>query len=67
MFEVVYENQSKFQWSSDFIFNNYEDANQFLLNQGFTKARNGFESNWDAIPKAYITPKKIYQAQELNT
>lgn len=65
MFEVVFENQQHFQWSCDFIFNSYDDANEYLLSEQFTKASNGFESNWDACIKAYITPKKVYRGGKL--
>lgn len=61
MFEVIYENQKHFQWSSEFVFTTYSDAEKYLINKGFTKASNGFESNWDSCPKAYISPKKIYK------
>jgi hypothetical protein len=60
MFEVVYESPACFQWSDDFIFRNYDDAKKFLTSKGFRKASNGFVSDWDSMPKAYITPKKIY-------
>lgn len=60
MFEITYETSTHFQWSCEFIFNTYDDAKKFLTNQGFNKVSNGFESDWEACPKAYITPKKIY-------
>ena len=48
-----------FQWSDDFIFRTYDDAKKFLTSKGFSKASNGFVSDFDTMPKAYITPKKI--------
>lgn len=62
MFEITYVSRTNFQWSCDFIFNTYEEAKTYLTNKGFTKATNGFESNLDSTPKAYVTPKKIYKA-----
>lgn len=60
MFEITYETSTHFQWSCDFIFRDYDSAKKFLVNQGFNKVSNGFVSNLDTCPKAYITPKKIY-------
>lgn len=61
MFEVTYETSTHFQWSDDLIFLNYDDAKKFLTNKGFSKVSNGFVSNFDTMPKAYITPKKVYK------
>jgi hypothetical protein len=61
IFEIIFETKTHFQRSCDFIFNSYDDAKTYLLGQGFIKVNNGFESNWDSSPKAYITPKKTYK------
>lgn len=60
IFEITYESSACFQWSDDFIFSSYDGAKKFLTSKGFRKASNGFVSDLDSIPKAYITPKKIY-------
>lgn len=61
MFAITYETSSHFQWSDDFIFRTYDDAKKFLTSKGFSKASNGFVSNWDCMPKAYVLPKKVYK------
>lgn len=65
MFAITFENEVYRQWSCEFLFNNFEDAKRYLLSQGFAEKNRLFvreDFNWSKYIKAYISPRKIYNA-----
>jgi ribosomal protein L22 len=68
MFEIIFENETHAQWSSDFVFEDFDEAKDYLLDQGFLEKNRIFERkdyNWCKYLKAYITPKKAYKRYEI--
>ena len=63
MFAITYENEVHQQWCCGYIFEKFEDAKQFLIDQGFKEKNRVFERkdyNWSKYLKAYISPRKVY-------
>lgn len=70
VFEVTFEDEVHRQWSCEFIFSNFNDAKNYLLNKGFIeKNRLFYRENykWSLYLKAYITPKKVYSETDNST
>jgi hypothetical protein len=64
VFLITYEDEIYKQWSCDYIFNKFEDAKKYLIDQGFIEKNRLFERkdyNWSKFVKAYISPIKIYK------
>jgi hypothetical protein len=64
MFGITFENEVYKQWTSDYIFEDFKEAKNYLLEQGFIESKRLFERkdyNWSKYVKAYIAPKKIYK------
>lgn len=64
MFTITYEDEIYRHWSCEFIFEDFNEAKQFLLEKGFIEKNRIFERrnyNWCKYLKAYISPLKIYK------
>lgn len=65
MFAITFEDEVYNQWSCEYVFNNFEDAKNYLISQGFIEKNRIFERknyNWSSYLKAYITPRKVYNS-----
>jgi hypothetical protein len=65
MFTITFEDEVYKQWSCEFIFNEFEEAKKYLIEQGFSEKNRLFvreNYNWSKYIKAYISPRKIYKA-----
>jgi hypothetical protein len=62
-YTITYQDKMNHQWSSQFVFNDFNTAKEYLLKQGFVEKNRTFERidyNWCKYMKAYISPRKIY-------
>lgn len=63
MFGITFENEIYKQWSCEYVFNSFDDAKDFLKEQGFIEKNRLFyreNYNWSEYIKAYISPRKVY-------
>lgn len=63
VFTITFENEIYKQWSCDVVFEKFENAKNYLIEQGFIERNRLFyreNHNWNGYTKAYISPMKIW-------
>ena len=64
MYTITYETKIYKQWESEYVFNSFAEAKDYLLENGFIEKNRIYERinyGWSKYLKAYINLKKIYK------